>query len=346
MNKIFTIISLLFIVIYADCKRVSFSDIVRSFSQISQVEGAQQLYEATHSEFEASIKKLQEYDEIVKSTCDKLVANSQENQARLEGDIAGAQESITNLNAKNVEIQEKLEESAKNKEEYTASKEKLESDLNDAAQELQAKALAIVERDRVLRRLSDLLQDNFVGNQKTASLSNFNLDKSLSGYSFVEVHNQMKELKSHDPIVKSMISTLILITQDGKGVFANQESVGKITSLIDSIRSKDQQSEQELKDAFDKKSANIKESISSLDDNLFKLVEADSENRATLNQIANLLKSATNELADMRNHLNKNDARRESNIKMCDKFRQQSSNERKLSDEGNNKFEELRNLIA
>lgn len=345
MNKFFTIISLLFIVTYADCKKISFSDILTSFSQISQVEGAGDLVEATHREFEASVQKLEEYDGIVNNACSNLVTRSEGNKARLEGDIAKTQLTIDLMNARNAEIEQELVESASHQEEYAASKVQLENDLKEAAQDLENKALAIVERARVLRRLSDVLDDNLVGSQRSGTVSNFNVDKSLSGYSFVEVHNQLKELKSNDAMVKSMISTLILITQD-EGLFANQETVGKIKNLLNSILVRDQENGEALRQAFAERTVSINESISSLVDNMNKETESDAERRAVLAENAVLTKFAESELADMRNHLNRNDARSQSNQQVCEKLRQGSNNARRRNEDGNTKFDELRSLIA
>merc|ERR1711934_210009 len=104
---------------------------------------------------------------------------------------------------------------------------------------LQDQSTDFVQRQRVLKRLMNLINDELKGNQRESTVGNFEVDKSHSGFSFLEVHNQLKELNSSDPLVNSMITTLIMITKDKKDVFANQEGVKKIRQMIFQIMKKD-----------------------------------------------------------------------------------------------------------
>merc|ERR1712032_1150076 len=117
--------------------------------------------------------------------------------------------------------------------------ENVKAEMQENLGKLQDQIAAFVERQRVLRRLMNLINDELRGNQRDSTVGNFEVDKSLSGFSFLEVHNQLKGLNSGDPLVNSMITTLIMITKDKKDVFADQEGVKKIRQMIYQIMRND-----------------------------------------------------------------------------------------------------------
>merc|ERR1712032_928624 len=117
--------------------------------------------------------------------------------------------------------------------------ENVKAEMQENLGKLQDQSTDFVQRQRVLKRLMYLINDELRGSQRESTVGNFEVDKSLSGFSFLEVHNQLKEINSSDPLVNSMITTLIMITKDKKDVFANQEGVKKIRQMIFQIMKKD-----------------------------------------------------------------------------------------------------------
>ena len=74
MNKFFTVISLLLIVAYANCtKKVSYSQIVSSLSQISQVEGAASLVDSVTASMNKGLKDLALFRTALQNECGALV---------------------------------------------------------------------------------------------------------------------------------------------------------------------------------------------------------------------------------------------------------------------------------
>merc|ERR1712100_671832 len=149
---------------------------------------------------------------------------------------------------------------------------------------LQDQTTDFVQRQRVLKRLMNLINDELRGNQRESTVGNFEVDKKLSGFSFVEVHNQLKELESHDPIVRSMITTLVLITQDQKNIFANQAQVGKIAAMIEEIVKKDAAAGLRLRQQTADKANEINKTLGELADAMDKQMNVLAEKRSLVVQ--------------------------------------------------------------
>ena len=203
----------------------------------------------------------------------------------------------------------------------------------------------MIERARVLRRLSNLVQDELVGSQRNSTVGQYHLDTKLSGYTFLEVHNQLKELKSHDPIVKSMITTLILITQDKKNIFANHENVGKIQAMIENIIKKDAVAGEKLRQEVAEKKEEILKSLRSLADDMFKVMESLAEKRATIVQNNNIIKFNAAEQKGMLEHLNRINLRKNNNIAMCEKFNKNFKNQAGNVRDEISRFTDFKKLI-
>ena len=283
MNKILTVISLLFIVAYANCtKKVSYSEIVSSLAQVSHVEGAEPLIDATATTMAESLEKLGGFQAALNNQCASVTKRGSAKAAAFAASIKASTDSIVELNGDNVRLTGEINDAVAAQEGNQKNAENLRDELKTDAGVLQDKTMAIVERKRVLRRMLNLVQDELAGTQRDSTVGDFHVDKKLSGFSFVEVHNQLKELDSHDPIVKSMITTLILITQDKKNLFANQENVGKIAAMIEEIIKKDMANGQKLRESSADKATEIHKTLSELADTMNVQMNTIAEKRATI----------------------------------------------------------------
>merc|ERR1712166_273258 len=281
MNKIFTVISLLFIVAYANCtQKASYSEIVSSLAQVSHIEGADAIVAAVATSWEESLKKLTLFNIALNNQCTGILQRAIKKEDNIKAAIKANTDTITDLIGENKEIASHIAEAVEAQAGNKKNAEALKEEIVDDAGKLQDKLLAIVERARVLKRLSNLVQDELTGAQKESTVGDFKVDKKLSGYSFLEVHNQLKELNSHDPIVKSMITTLVLITQDQKDLFANQKQFGKIQAMIEQIIKKDAAAGLEIRAAAAKKAGEIHASLSELADDMMKVMNTIAEKKS------------------------------------------------------------------
>ena len=347
MNKIFTVISLLYIVAYANCtQKVSYSEIVSSLAQVSHVDGADTIVDAVSSSWAESLLKLQKFNIVLTDQCTNILKRSNAKMVAFQAAVKGNAASIEENSADSLklarEITQAIEDQAGNK----ANAEKLKEELVNDAGVLQDKSLAIIERARVLRRLSNIVQDELTGAQKESTVGDFKVDKKLSGYSFLEVHNQLKELNSHDPIVKSMITTLVLITQDQKDLFANQKQVGKIQAMIEQIIKKDAAAGLEIRAAAAKKAGEIHASLSELADDMMKVMNTIAEKRATIvqnNQIVSFVKA---EQVGIAANMTRAEARKVSNVAMCKKVQDLNKVQQGDFKSGVQRFADLKKLVA
>lgn len=347
MNKFFTVISLLFIVTYASCtQKVSYSDIVSSFAELTHVEGAEHVYNGIKTEFENSVHQLEAYDNALQNECSNIVSRSNAHHNHIEENIANANKSVQEMKENILQLNLQMTQNENDRKHQMELRHNLQQELKEGAENVQQVAMDMVERNRILKRLQDLVQDELHGAQRHSTVGNFHVDKKLSGYSFVEVHNQLKELESKDPIVKSMISTLVLITQDQNDVFANQETVGKILHMIDNLIKQGQKHMAQVQHAFEEKSAHIHKSLHHSANAMLQAGENYASHRASVQMNTQQIKFVNQDVAGMQDHARRCDARRVSNIDMCKKLQRQSANVRKGLADAANRFEHLRKLIA
>merc|ERR1712222_167002 len=181
-------------------------------------------------------------------------------------------------------------------------------------------ATDFVERQRVLKRLMNLINDELKGNQRESTVGNFEVDKSLSGFSFLEVHNQLKEINSSDPLVNSMITTLIMITKDKKDVFANQEGVKKIRQMIFQIMKKDRikMQRRRFEANMERRQLNIK--VNRLVRNSEKNMNIIAEGRAQILANERGVAYIQSQLIDMKKHLDFMKRKTASNMQICNKL--------------------------
>lgn len=347
MNKFFTIISMLLFVAFANStKKVSYLDIVSSLAQVTHVEGAGELAHQMVQSYAESLQKLQAYNAALDHQCNNILKRANEKHQNFQTAINNTNASIENMQNDNKETAAQIVQLQKDQHENEENAQKLKREIIEDAQTLQEKTLAIVERARVLRRLANLVEDELVGDQRNSTVGQYNVDKSLSGYSFVEVHSQLKELQStHDPIVKSMITTLILITQDQKNIFANQETVGKIHNMIEEIIKRDASNGEQLRQQANEKRSAISKHLTELAETSAKNNNLIAEKRADIVQNNNAINFSKNAQNGMHRHMNQAAQRLKSNQEMCQKVRNLSQVEKHAANQGKQRFENLAKMV-
>jgi len=346
MNKILTVISLLFIVSYANCtKKVSYSEIVSSLAQVTHVDGADSIIDTVAANWAESLKKLQLFNVALTNQCNGIMKRSSDKAAAFADRIKSNAESIGELQADNIKLSEEIKEAVDAQAGNRENAEKLREELKTDAGVLQDKSMAIVERARVLRRLMNLVQDELTGNQRNSTVGDFNVDKKLSGFSFVEVHNQLKELESHDPIVRSMITTLVLITQDQKNIFANQAQVGKIAAMIEEIIKKDAAAGLSLRQQTADKANEINKTLGELADDMEKQMNVLAEKRASVVQNHQTIAFVKSESTGIEANMKRVAERKVSNMAMCKKVQDLNKLQRGDFSAGRQRFADLKKLV-
>jgi len=208
-------------------------------AEVTHVPNGPETVEIIQNNFRETFKVGRKYDQALTSQCRNIITRHQtyaRNNSMERNKLYLASRNMriesSRLNAK---IQRRLADQKENQEKL----ENVRDEIKENMGKLQDQTTDFVQRQRVLKRLMYLINDELKGNQRESTVGNFEVDKSLSGFSFLEVHNQLKGLNSGDALVNSMITTLIMITKDKKDVFANQEGVKKIRQMIFQIMKKD-----------------------------------------------------------------------------------------------------------
>lgn len=345
MNKLLTIFSVLLIVAYAHAtKKVSYSEIVSSLAQVSHVEGADTIVETVAASYAESLKKLQVFNTALNNQCTGIAARASKKYENFQASIKSTISSINEIEGNSKELANEISQVQQDQVENQQNQEKLREQIKEGREKLQDQSIAIIERSRVLRRLSNLVQDELTGNQRVGTVDQFKVDNSRSGYSFVEVHNQLKELESRDAVTKSMISTLILITQDRN--FANQENVGKIQALINQIIQKDAQRAEELRKNAADEAAIIQKSLSESSEAMMKNVSLIAEKRAQIAANLNVVRFSRAEQKDMEKHMARATVRKSSNLAACKKVQDMSKLQAGDFNNGRERFENLKKVLS
>lgn len=347
MNKLITLFSLLLFVAYVNTtSKITYSEIVSSLSEVAHVEGAEQLINTVANNWKENVQKLEGYNTAIANQCNGILKRGNQRLENFQTNQNNINNSITELENDNKKFAGEVQNLNNVREENNQKIQAMRNDIRESRQDVQVQVLAIVERERVLRRLDNLIEDELVGKQRNTNLGNINVDKTLSGFSFVETRSQLKDLKSNDPIVKSMISTLILITQDEKNLFSNQENVEKIRAMIEEIIKKDQNNIQNIRQEVTDKIAKLEQGIHDLSDTMIKDVETLAEKRATIARNLQTIKFSRTTLKSLENQISRAQVRKNSNLAICKQVQDRIKIQRQDFNSANSRFEELREMLA
>jgi hypothetical protein len=347
MNKFITILSVLLFVTYANAtEKVSYSEIVNSLAEITKVQGAPDLVKSISSAFNQSYKQLEGFNSEVRRQCSAINENGKRKTESTQRLIASVTKNIASLTKHNASLAARIILSKNSRKANKARREVVVKSMQTERVVKEQRSLNLVQRKRILRRLRNLIRDELNGKQRSGTVNSFKVNNSASKFSFVELHNELEELEAHDAVTKSMITTLILITRNPNGNFANQQNVGKVLNLINQIMLKDQ-----LNYNLFVKSSNQRRALLKLQRNALTLAidgakQRNSQRRITIHH--NKLRIASNqtELVNLQKAIKRNQTRQSSNTAACKKHEQVSDMQKKHFTNGQRRFDELLRLLA
>lgn len=348
MNKTSIFISLLLIVAFVNTKRVSYSDIVSSFMQIKDDDAAAsvlQLVDSSASNFKESFNLFTAYDAQLTAQCQGIQARSAQRSTDFANSIAGLNTSVQEMTNANVALGDSIAADRQSIVDNEAKIGEYNQQSQDARDNLQQKTLKYVERRRVLQRLSNLVQDELTGGQRTGTVGTINVDKSLSGYSFLEVHNQLKGLKDKDPMIKSMITTLIMITQDQNNLFANQETVSRVQNVINQLLTYYENKATSLNTSTNETLETLKQSVAALNDANSQLGENIASNNAQVESNVSQIARLNAEVVSMQTYSANAERRSQNNLSLCTQLSQMVQSHSQVWSEFSSRFEEVRSQL-
>ncbi len=277
MRTYSTIISLIFMLACANAtKSVTYSDIVYSLMELNQDPNAQKHLEnlkQINDSFAESKEKLKKWDAIVQERCAKIQAIGVRQVQDKNDELITLQKTKTENLEKQANVRRANEAAqtllSENKKEIKDLQNKIKEERAGFAESEKKRA----EKLLIYKRLKNFVQDELSGTQRNTVMGTINVDRSFSGKtSFVQLERIRSDLtdisaKTSDTIVKSMITTLIAITQSAdKSLFASPAIVQKIRSLIDLLIQKEKDANQVDSEVFNKNLSNYSNLISSKTD--------------------------------------------------------------------------------
>ena len=121
---------MLFIVAYSNCtKKVSYSEIVSSLAQVSHVEGADSLVEATATSWTESLAKLQGFQAALNSQCALFTKRGTDKAAAFAAAIKASSASIAEYTGDSVKLAEEIKEAVAAQEGNQKNAENLRMNL-------------------------------------------------------------------------------------------------------------------------------------------------------------------------------------------------------------------------
>jgi len=221
-------------------KMASYSDIVQSFSEISepQDEGLAKLNQITDS-FSESFNQLKNMESLVSSNCQRLQNEGETRVNAIKKSIEKLQEEVKILNTENTETQSNIEKNIKNQKEEVIKIQNAREDIIKAKDEVSKKEMELYETINVLHRLKNIAEDELSGTYKMETqMKNFTIVNN-HGVSFIQRANLKEELKSvmrkTETEGKALISTLILMASNDDGHYSDPKTVQKILDVLDKI---------------------------------------------------------------------------------------------------------------
>jgi len=263
-----TIISLLLLVACANAtKSVSYSDIVYSLMELNDDNKSLESFTKINLSLTESKEKLNTFDAKLKERCVMAQQSGSEKLQNQGRQIISLEESKIETSVKQAEIRFAQEAAktivASSIEEIKKFNELMNSEKASYLTNEKKRA----ERYMIFKRLISFVEDELESNeaQRKTKMDTINVDKSFTGKTaFVQMERIRSDLtnisaKTADPITKSIITTLLMITQSSnKYLFVNPELVAKIKNLIAQLMDKEQESDQAESKAVEKNVANYK----------------------------------------------------------------------------------------
>jgi len=248
MRTYSTILSLIFVLAFANAtKMVSYSDIVYSLMELTEDDGKMEALKKINLSFNETKEKLQLFDKKLKERCERGMRMGTTKVQGLFFQYNSLEQTINSLLAQQTLL---AESELKAKEIISQNEEavlKLQKDISHEKLSYEDKLKKNVERTLIFKRLLNFIEDEITASAKrTTQMGNYKVDKTISSQpSFIElqrIKNDLNEIANNtaDPIAKSMIATLIMITQNEKqSTFSDPEIVRRIRNLITQLMEKD-----------------------------------------------------------------------------------------------------------
>lgn len=250
MNRFSTILSLIFIIAFANStKMVSFSDIVYSLMDItddSQKESLKQVGQVSET-FQKTRTQLLNLDKTLLAECLEIKKEGETSNKNYETQLSEIGVHTVKVVESNKAIAVEMQGLNKRKEEYLVEARTTGLEILSSKKYMIELENSITDRVGVLLRLKNIVQDELTASKRNSELEKISVNKKLSGYSFLEFENIQDSLRtlleSSDAITKSMITTLITLSQaNKKALFSDPTTVGKINVMIEEIINKSKMS--------------------------------------------------------------------------------------------------------
>ena len=243
MNKLSTIISILFVISFANCtQKISYSDIVYNLMELNGDNSDEKLTQlkATNEGFIKSRTFLLKLDHDLVDKCKAISKESEAKLKVLQSDILNMEKNVAALKQANVVVDSTLAALKVERVQHVKTVDDAQLKVFGGKQRLRDLEVSVTERVAVLIRLRNILADELTGSQRTSTVGTFNVNKAASGYKFVELESIKESLNSlkadSDILTKSMITTLIMISEKkGGNLFANPKTVAKIFAMVEKI---------------------------------------------------------------------------------------------------------------
>lgn len=220
-------------------KTVTYSDVVTNLVQITQdANDRLTQIKAISDSFKISNDNLKNLDSELKENCASLKKRGENTVREIREKIISYQKNADDLTAQNVflekenlalqvTIKEEMKKVPSNKERI----EMLKLEFNQSVNQVD-------ENINVLKRLKAISEDELYGAEKRATeMTKFNVINKTSFLQSEDFENQLKPLlEKSDPITRSLVSSLIMMTQQaGKQNFVDPTAIKNIVAFIDKI---------------------------------------------------------------------------------------------------------------
>jgi len=306
MRTYSTIISMLVLLACANAtKTVSYSDIVYSLMELNDDDQSLENLSNIHVSLAESKEKLIAFDDDLRFKCNLAEKTGSEKLQSYGNQLIALEQSKTENSASQTAVREQQEEASKiittNQENIDNLNVKISSEKATLANNERSRA----ERVLIYKRLQNFVQDELASqaDQRKTDMTSINVDKSFSGQtSFVQLQHIRSDLtsiaaKASNPMTKSMITTLLLITQsNNKNLFADQGLVTKVQGLLNSLVQKELEAFQEEEAAANNNISSFKSMISNLSEEADRKKQEELMNEAEISSLELAARNIDNEI--------------------------------------------------
>merc|ERR1712222_265199 len=201
MKTIFTSLFLIMIIASIQCNnKVTYAEIYSSLAEITNVPNGPQTVDVTQNNFRETYKLGQKYDQALTNQCRNIISRHQTNVRNNSIEKRKLYLAFRNMSIESGKIISKIRTTEADQKENQEKIENVKAEMQENLGKLQDQSTDFVQRQRVLKRLMYLINDELRGSQRESTERNKLKRSSCKFNDYYLDYDHQRQKKMFSPI--------------------------------------------------------------------------------------------------------------------------------------------------